>query len=59
MVKSAASISSKMPMYQTFVLSYDDRYTITVQYSKGNKAGKANITKSIANFLTDEGEVGP
>ncbi|KAI6191856.1 TAF domain-containing protein [Aphelenchoides bicaudatus] len=36
---------------------YDDKYTLTVNYSQGKSSGSAKVSKSIASYVTEDGEI--
>ncbi|CAD5234887.1 unnamed protein product [Bursaphelenchus xylophilus] len=36
---------------------YDDKYTLTVTFHQGNLSGSAEVTKSISQYLTENGEI--
>lgn len=36
---------------------FDDRYTLSVTYRQGNSSGSAAVTKSVANYITEEGQI--
>jgi len=36
---------------------YDHLYDLIAEYSQGNKYGQMKVTKSIASYITDDGEV--
>lgn len=37
--------------------SYDDKYTLTVNCSQGKSSGSAKVSKSIASYVTEDGEI--
>ncbi|CAD5229114.1 unnamed protein product [Bursaphelenchus okinawaensis] len=36
---------------------YDDKYTLSVSFHQGNLSGSAEVTKSISQYLTEDGEI--
>jgi hypothetical protein len=36
---------------------YDDKYVLIAEYSQGNRSGSMKVVKSIAAYISEEGEV--
>ena len=39
--------------------TYDDKYTLTAEYSTDGRHGHGSVTKSIGNFINEKGEIVP
>lgn len=46
----------KIPYFYT-LFSYDDKYTLTVNYNQGKSSGSGKVSKSIASYVTEDGEI--
>lgn len=50
-----------LPFQNSFVkpslFSYDDKYILTASYHQGNSSGSASVSKSIASYVTEDGEI--
>ena len=36
---------------------YDDKYILVAEYSQGNRSGSMKVAKSIASYITEDGEI--
>lgn len=44
-------------LYILYWFRYDDKYTLIVNYSHGKSSGSAKVSKSIASYVTEDGEI--
>lgn len=40
------------------IFSYDDKYTLSAEFSKESRSGQGKITKSVGAYINENGEVG-